>query len=115
MAEKKKTPAKSTAKKSSSKKQTVGEFIEELGAEMKINSTVSTKLLSAVVTKKFKPFSVGFDTHGMKVNSARVPVWIKAKRDEKEYLILFYQPKPEGKKQKPTKTYYKLITEAAEA
>ncbi len=103
------------AKKAYPKNQTVGQFIESLGAEMKIANTVSKKVLGATVTKRFRKNIPGFNTHGMQVNSDRVPVWAKAKLEGKEYIILFYQPKAEGKKQKPAKTYYKLITDSTEA
>lgn len=112
-----KATATKKAKKSYPKNQTVAQFIESLGAEMKIENTVSKKVLGATVTKRFRKNIPGFNTHGMQVNQERVPVWAKAKLDDREYIILFYQPKGEGKAKKPAKTYYKMVTptESAES
>jgi hypothetical protein len=89
---------------------TVSQWIEELGAEIKIDNTVSKKAAGAEVTKRFKPRSPGFDGLKMKLNTDNVKEWAFAEHDGVEYMIAIYQPKAKAEgEEKPAKTYYAKV------
>ena len=87
---------------------TVAEWLEQIGAEVKIENTVSKKASSAVVKKKYGKTSFGFDKHGLSIKKERVEAWAKAELDGVEYLVMVYHPKKKDE-ETPAKTHYQKI------
>ena len=87
---------------------TVAEWLEQIGAEVKIENTVSKKAAAATVTKKYKKSSFGFDKHGVSIKKERVEAWAKAELDGVEYLVMVYHPKKKDE-ETPAKTHYQKI------
>jgi hypothetical protein len=87
---------------------TVAEWLDQIGAEVKIENTVSKKAASAVVKKKYKKSSFGFDKHGVSIKPERVEAWAKAELNGVEYLVMVYHPKKKDE-ETSAKTHYQKI------
>ena len=87
---------------------TVGEWLHSIGAEVKIDNTISKKAATAVVKKKYGKTSFGFDKHGLSIKKERVEAWAKAELDGVEYLVMVYHPK-KGDETTAARTHYQKI------
>ena len=87
---------------------TVAEWLDQIGAEVRIENTVSKKAASAVVKKKYKKSSFGFGGHGLSIRPERVEAWAKAELEGVEYLVMVYHPKKKDE-ETPAKTHYQKI------
>ena len=87
---------------------TVAEWLDQVGAEVKIENTISKKAAKAVIKKKYGKTSFGFDKHGLSIKKERVEAWAKAELDGVEYLVMVYHPK-KGDDATAAKTHYQKI------
>lgn len=87
---------------------TVEEWLQSIEDEVKIENTISKKAAKAVVTKKYKKSSFGFDKHGLSIKPERVEAWAKAELDGIEYLVMVYHPK-KSDESTPARTHYQKI------
>jgi len=88
------------------KGKTVEAFIAELQKKsaIKLNNTLSKKVLSAEITSTNRPKRAGFNKHG--TNIKNINAWVKAKVGDVEYLVVAHTPKPRNG-EATIRTFYK--------
>ncbi len=88
------------------KGKTVEAFLAELQKKsaIKLNNTLSKKVLSAEITATNRPKRKGFNEHG--TNIKNIDAWVKAEVGGVEYLVVAHTPKPR-KGDAVIRTFYK--------